>query len=107
MTAKPLVYCAAREHGRKCCHKATKGRFCDIHQDQEPKYGRPWRRIREAFLRESPSNWVCSRCGQLLRCPQVDHRVPFRGNVQLRDDMSNLQSLCGPCHRVKTQEDQQ
>ena len=102
--AAPLRYCAATEQGKKCANKATKGRFCDGHQHKEPKYGRPWRRVRQAFL-DHDEHWVCNRCGKLLHCPQVDHRIPFRGNLALRDNQANLQSLCEKCHREKTRED--
>jgi 5-methylcytosine-specific restriction protein A len=73
-------------------------------------YGRPWRRLRQQFL-EDAYPWFCSlhappctaRNRQMsLDEVEVDHLVPHRGDVTLRDDRTNLQVLCRACHSYKT-----
>jgi len=73
-------------------------------------YGRPWRRKRERFLQQS-FPWFCAiqspRCqapGRMLKRAEVevDHIVPHRGDVTLRDDPMNWQIACASCHSWKT-----
>ncbi|MEZ2406927.1 HNH endonuclease signature motif containing protein [Bosea sp. RCC_152_1] len=33
----------------------------------------------------------------------VDHIIPHKGNALLRDDRSNWQPLCAPCHNSTKQ----
>ena len=58
-------------------------------------YGYAWRRRRIEFIKRHP---FCVRCGKPTT--DVDHRIPrSRGGS---DDDSNLQPLCGFCHKRKT-----
>ncbi|CAP00380.1 hypothetical protein; putative nuclease [Acinetobacter baumannii SDF] len=61
--------------------------------------GRPWRRLKaKIHLRDK---YTCQCCGVVTMELELDHIVNIAqgGN----DDESNLQSLCVPCHKAKTQ----
>lgn len=55
------------------------------------------------LLRREP---LCRRCranNRVTAAEELDHIVPLaKGGA---DDESNLQPLCGPCHKIKTAED--
>ncbi|WP_206461513.1 HNH endonuclease [Acinetobacter baumannii] len=63
--------------------------------------GRPWRRLKaKIHLRDE---WTCQCCGTVTKDLELDHIVNVaRGGT---DDESNLQSLCVPCHKKKTQQE--
>lgn len=46
-------------------------------------------------------NWKCVQCGSRYRL-EVDHIEPVRHRPDLAFDLTNLQTLCGPCHGRKT-----
>ena len=56
-----------------------------------------WKALRLQALRRD--GWRCT-CGAPAR--EVDHRLPVRDRPDLAFDLSNLQSLCSPCHSRKT-----
>ena len=53
-----------------------------------------WRRVRNDYYRLYPR---CAACGYDKQI-QVHHIVPWHVDESLRYDMSNLVSLCQPCH---------
>ena len=58
-------------------------------------YGYAWQKRRAEYINKHP---YCVRCGKPTT--DVDHKMPrSRGGS---DDDSNLQSLCGYCHKQKT-----
>lgn len=60
--------------------------------------GRPWRRIKKQV--HERDQWICCRCGRITMDLECDHIVnKAQGGT---DDLSNLQSLCVPCHEEKT-----
>lgn len=63
--------------------------------------GRPWARLRKAVLERDRYQCVpCRDKGDLTMATQVDHITPkSEGGT---DQMSNLQSICDTCHKVKT-----
>ncbi|QNV45583.1 HNH endonuclease [Acinetobacter baumannii] len=63
--------------------------------------GRPWRRLKaKIHLRDE---WTCQCCGIVTKDLELDHIMNVaRGGT---DDESNLQSLCVPCHKKKTQQE--
>ena len=65
-------------------------------------YGRPWRRLREAHLRDNPYCVECLLEGTRRIGEQVDHIVPHRGDLELMRDPFNLQTLCDRHHGQKT-----
>lgn len=60
--------------------------------------GRPWRRIRERILKRD--QYTCRSCGVVTQELEVDHIINVAEGGS--DDDSNLQSLCVPCHQLKT-----
>ena len=59
-------------------------------------YGYAWQQRRKEFIKRHP---ICADC-QRRPTTDVDHKVPrSRGGS---DDDSNLQGLCGFCHKQKT-----
>ena len=101
------------------CPVVVQGGRCPTHRAKvrqveqrytQGNYGRPWRRKREQFLEQSYP-WFCaiqgSTCTARARMMdkaevEVDHVVPHRGDVTLRDDLTNLQVTCKACHSAKT-----
>ena len=80
------------------CGVPTRGTRCGVHQalwDEARNYGGEWPAIRLRQLIDEP---FCRICG--APATEVDHIHPLRdGGTHER---SNLQSLCGRCHRRKT-----
>jgi hypothetical protein len=58
-------------------------------------YDKDWYRMRALVLVAEP---LCRRCAAQL----VDHIVPIREDPARRLDPTNLQPVCFPCHRLKT-----
>lgn len=63
--------------------------------------GRAWRRLKaKIHLRDE---WTCQHCKKVTKDLELDHIVNIaQGGT---DDESNLQSLCVPCHKAKTQKE--
>lgn len=71
--------------------------------------GSRWERLRRAaFLRD---DYVCCRCGRVCversrdhgERPHCDHVMPKDQGG--KDELDNLQTLCGSCHSGKTDKD--
>jgi len=103
MPRAPLRLCS-----KPGCSRLTRKRYCGIHQSQmeaqynrergsahERGYGRRWRKIRKAFLKDNP---FCVSCGDVAT--EVDHIIPKTQGG--KDEYDNLQSLCKSCHSSKT-----
>lgn len=76
-------------------------------------YGAAWVKLRTKVLkRDCGLCQVCKRAGRVTIATQVDHIVSkananrMKWTPQQTDHESNLQSICGPCHLVKTEEEQ-
>lgn len=68
----------------------------------ERGYGHEWRKLRQQALRRD--GYLCQPCyrkGRPTPATQVDHITPKAKDGG--DDLNNLQSICGPCHKAKTQ----
>lgn len=67
-------------------------------------YGYQWTKIRARIL--ARDLYLCQRClahDRPTPATDVDHKIPkAKGGT---DDDSNLQALCGQCHRDKTADD--
>jgi 5-methylcytosine-specific restriction protein A len=57
-----------------------------------------WKRLRRLQLAQHPLCRMCEEAGRVEPAVLVDHIRPAKDNVELFFDMSNLQSLCRPCH---------
>ena len=92
------------------CPRLTNGRFCEEHAKAEAKryeqydrdpetrrrYGRVWKRIRDAYVQQHPVCELCQRDGRLVATEEVHHKVPLaEGGTH---DRNNLISLCKACH---------
>jgi len=68
-------------------------------------YGRRWRALRLQVLLEESVCRLCKAEGFIESATEVDHILPKRhGGI---DDRSNLQAVCGRCHRAKTAREHQ
>jgi 5-methylcytosine-specific restriction enzyme A len=116
---KPLKPC--NEVG---CNNLTRNKYCKKHEYKQTEKNRfydrfvrdkkassfykskAWRMTREQALARDKG--LCQRClknKKITMADMVDHIIPIKVNWELRLVLSNLQSLCNACHRVKTAED--
>lgn len=59
-----------------------------------------WRKIAQRQLRAFPLCASCEAKGKVVVATECDHIIPIsKGGSH---DLSNLQSLCSPCHALKT-----
>ena len=92
------------------CPRLTHGRFCEEHAQQEAKryeqydrdpetrrrYGRVWKRIRDAYVQQHPVCELCQQDGRLVPTEEVHHKTPLaEGGTHARE---NLIALCKACH---------
>ena len=91
--------------------------YCDAHQHlkqerdlwrgsaAESGYDHEWRKVRVLALKRD--FYLCQLCllvGRTTVALDVDHIIPLtQGGERL--NLSNLQSVCRPCHRTKTERD--
>lgn len=90
------------------------GGYCDEHKalvsgwnapergsSSQRGYGATWRRKRQAVLqRDSHQCRLCAAKGLVTYGNEVDHITPkSQGGT---DDLENLQTICGDCHKAKT-----
>ncbi|MGS0941563.1 HNH endonuclease [Pseudomonas luteola] len=96
------------------CRELVRGvRYCKAHEHLAEAWktskrsakpglsGRPWRRKREQILIRDC--YTCQSCGLVTKELEVDHIIGRASGGS--DDDSNLQSLCIPCHKLKTQKE--
>lgn len=92
------------------CPRLTNGRFCEEHAKAEAKryeqydrdpetrrrYGRVWKRIRDAYVQQHPVCELCQQDGRLVPTEEVHHKTPLaEGGTHARE---NLIALCKACH---------
>ena len=68
-----------------------------------PSEGRPknWHKLRKVVLeRDKGLCQLCLKNGEFEPATCVDHIIPL--HVKVDNSISNLQSLCNPCHAAKT-----
>src|SRR5262245_53454982 len=65
-------------------------------------YGADWQTLRAAHLRAEPYCRSCADDGITTLAAMVDHIESIAKAPDRRLDPTNLQSLCWPCHRAKT-----
>ncbi|WP_433738985.1 HNH endonuclease [Pseudomonas putida] len=99
------------------CNVLTRNpRYCDAHAHllkshvrEKPRetsaargYGYKWQQARAGWLAKHPLCRHCKARGLVVVATDVDHIEPHRGDMSLFWDRTNWQSLCHPCHSVKT-----
>lgn len=57
-----------------------------------------WSRLRAYVL--ARDNHICQVCGDFGN--HADHKVPWEDDDTLFWDQDNVQTLCAPCHTLKT-----
>src|SRR5262245_23908439 len=65
-------------------------------------YGAAWTRLRATVMRRD--GYLCQPCRRVERltpADEVDHVVPKAQGGS--DDLTNLEAICTPCHKAKTQ----
>lgn len=104
-------YCAAHtvEH-KKAIYEAAKDSAKEYNQ-QRPWYhawykSRRWREYRIKYLTFHPFCKQCEKEGRMTFATEVDHIIPFKGDVKLFWDEDNHQALCESCHSKKTAREQ-
>ena len=61
-----------------------------------------WRKLRAMKRSQDPMCEQCAREGRITPAQQVDHREPIARRPDRVWDLTNLESLCIPCHSRKT-----
>lgn len=70
-------------------------------------YTRQWNKRSTAFLKANPLCVMCEAAGRDgVPAEHTDHIIPFKGDLDLRDDPGNWQALCAECHGKKTKAEQ-
>ena len=101
----------------RCYKMASKGGRCEDHQPEpwlsskgkspdERGYGYQWKKTRlKALIRDAHLCKICSKAGIITVATDVDHIIPkAKGGT---NELTNLQSLCNPCHKQKTTKERQ
>ena len=103
------------------CKELTRGGRCDKHKreqqrqhegteerlaDQRFYNGTRWRKLREVKLGRDPLCQECKRQGRTKLAQEVHHLIPRKRMPEMAYVMSNLESLCTPCHSKETAKEQ-
>ncbi|MAO13716.1 HNH endonuclease [Marinobacter sp.] len=67
-----------------------------------PLYSAAWARLRAEVLANEPLCRHCKARGLVTPATEVDHIVDSRDDYSDDNSRENLQSLCTPCHSLKT-----
>jgi 5-methylcytosine-specific restriction endonuclease McrA len=65
-------------------------------------YDHQWRLVRIGQLKREPLCRFCAAKGLVVAAQCVDHIIPLSVRPELRLVLSNLRSLCTPCHNAHT-----
>ena len=75
--------------------------------EKDPRGTYKWRQLAQDQLRREPLCRHCAEKGFTRAAEEVDHIVGVRKDPSKAFDISNLQSLCRPCHREKSRYEDQ
>jgi 5-methylcytosine-specific restriction protein A len=91
-------------HGERCTHQQQRWQQADQRRctSRQRGYTRQWELARATYLADHPLCVQCRQAGRVEVATVVDHVVPHKGNMDLFWRRENWQSLCAPCHGVKT-----
>lgn len=99
------TYC--QEHTNHYYNEYNKNRYRDDKEYVSFYSSKAWRGVRhQAMLRDE---FLCQRClldGLYSSAKIGDHIIPSKEDWARRLDLTNIQSLCIPCHNIKTREDE-
>ena len=105
-----MPYKAKKPCAKQGCRELTSNRFCETHAkeamkdynkyrrdpDSNKRYGRQWRKVREAFLSTNPVCGICEQDGRVIPAVTVHHKKKLtEGGTHA---FSNLEGLCSACH---------
>ena len=66
-------------------------------------HSKQWRSLRNYYIQMNPLCEACKRRDKVTAGQVVDHIKPINsGGEHLKLDLSNLQTLCHPCHNSKS-----
>jgi 5-methylcytosine-specific restriction protein A len=100
------------------CQNRTMTRWCDEHtkttsvarsydlrrgNSTQRGYDASWVKLRLVALRRD--QYLCQEClrnGRPTQARDVDHVIPIAVAPERRLDLTNLESLCSTCHKIKT-----
>jgi 5-methylcytosine-specific restriction enzyme A len=86
--------------GTSRCPKHPKKAWAPAAKETKRITGRRLQAMRADLFQRKPLCEPCQEAGRVTLATIRDHRVPLaEGGV---DDLSNEQSICGPCHALKT-----
>ena len=68
----------------------------------ERGYDASWRKTRTHHLLHNPLCYDCLKIGLYIPGTEVHHIKKLADYPHLRDDSSNLMSLCKSCHSIRT-----
>jgi len=88
--------------GAKCPHCGRGGPARSGSPGKRRLGGATRQRMSKRIQREQ--GYRCAECGVLTTRVELDHIVPL--GLDGTEDRANLQTLCPPCHRLKTTADQ-
>ena len=98
--------------GQPGCQALTSSGRCDAHKSNDTRkssgqrgYTYRWDRLSQSWRKRNPLCVVCESNDKVTPVALVDHIVPTHVAPDRMFDETNLQSLCRPCHKVKTDAD--
>ena len=100
-----MAFPAACQHPGGCTSLAVRGGLCSAHSrakygtTKEKGYDSEWERLRKYKLARDPFCEARIRCRGMI-ATQVHHVKTIADRPDLRLEISNLQSVCRPCHRA-------
>lgn len=110
MTVEPINHSARLRARRLALRRhslpARRGGATQARIDQLRSTAR-WQSVRDLQLQEQPLCESCLAGGHTTPATQVDHVVPLRVRPDLAFDLANLQSICVPCHALKSARERQ
>jgi len=100
------TYCSVHAHIAEENRQARHNEYKRERQDKKEQRfysSTAWNKLRDTKRSRDPLCEHCLMIGKAKPVEEIDHIVEIKDDWSLRLTYSNLQSLCGACHRKKTQ----